>query len=488
MLSQEVLNWIKYHVVPQQNSRTLTASTFEAGYGQRDDRAEAESTQVEYLSTFGTTWFFFERNLFMVRQNLDRRMFSMINKADQCIRAPRGNEALLVMCLGRSAKPIKRFLQSCHEFDQQQKQSYTVIRASKSGSWGITIFRPLRSLSTIHLEERLKDDVISDINRYLMPETRQFYLDRGIPYRRGYLLYGPPGTGKSSFAFALAGHFQLALCVLNLPAVHGDTDLEKLFVKIPTRCIVLIEDIDAVVLDREKKKSMLYNQETDAEKAGTPKRKHGACTLSGLLNVLDGVTAQQGRIVLMTTNHAENLDAALIRPGRVDRTFFLGKIKKETAKKMFLAMFAPGSTADRPAPAETIMQASEFAELVPEDTLTPAYLQSFFLVNLKAPEEAIASFPEWLEEENAHRGVGEDRDKKESVTKDDVDKPQDYLGAVKEDLRHDLEKRIEMMTNPLIKELQESRTQSKKGVVDTGEDVGNTVSETSSFINVSSAS
>ncbi|KAK6086536.1 mitochondrial chaperone bcs1 [Seiridium cupressi] len=452
MLSQEVLNWIKYHVLPQQSSRTLTASTFEAGYGQRDDRAEAESTQVEYLSTFGTIWFFFERNLFMVRQNLDRRMFSMINKADQCIRAPR------------------------------------VIRASKSGSWGITIFRPLRSLSTIHLEERLKDDVISDINHYLKPETRQFYLDRGIPYRRGYLLYGPPGTGKSSFAFALAGHFQLALCVLNLPAVHGDTDLEKLFVKIPTRCIVLLEDIDAVVLDREKKKSMLYNQETDAEKAGTTKKKHGACTLSGLLNVLDGVTAQQGRIVLMTTNHAENLDAALIRPGRVDRTFFLGKIKKETAKKMFLAMFAPGSTADRPAPAETIMQASEFAELVPEDTLTPAHLQSFFLVNLKAPGVAIARFPEWLEEENAHRGVGEDRDKKESVTKDDVDKPQDYLGAVKEDLRHDLEKRIEMMTNPLIKELQESRTQSKKGVVDTGEDVGNTVSETSSFINVSSAS
>ena len=46
--------------------------------------------------------------------------------------------------------------------------------------------------------------------------------------------------------------------------------------------------------------------------------------LSGLLNVLDGVVDSPGRIVIMTTNHVEHLDPALIRPGRIDKKLFLG--------------------------------------------------------------------------------------------------------------------------------------------------------------------
>jgi chaperone BCS1 len=47
-------------------------------------------------------------------------------------------------------------------------------------------------------------------------------------------------------------------------------------------------------------------------------------SLSGLLNVLDGVVDTPGRIVIMTTNHPEMLDPALIRPGRVDKKILLG--------------------------------------------------------------------------------------------------------------------------------------------------------------------
>lgn len=43
--------------------------------------------------------------------------------------------------------------------------------------------------------------------------SRDWYAERGLPYRRGYLLYGPPGCGKSSFIFALAGHLGLNICM-----------------------------------------------------------------------------------------------------------------------------------------------------------------------------------------------------------------------------------------------------------------------------------
>ena len=44
----------------------------------------------------------------------------------------------------------------------------------------------------------------------------------------------------------------------------------------------------------------------------------------GLLNVLDGIVDTPGRIVVMTTNHIETLDPALIRPGRIDKRICLG--------------------------------------------------------------------------------------------------------------------------------------------------------------------
>merc|ERR1711874_666891 len=52
--------------------------------------------------------------------------------------------------------------------------------------------------------------------------------------------------------------------------------------------------------------------------------KKDKLNLSGLLNVLDGVVDTPERILIMTTNHPEHLDPALIRPGRIDKKIFLG--------------------------------------------------------------------------------------------------------------------------------------------------------------------
>lgn len=52
-------------------------------------------------------------------------------------------------------------------------------------------------------------------------------------------------------------------------------------------------------------------------------------SLSGLLNVLDGVIDAPGRMVMLTTNHPEVLDPALIRPGRVDKKLMLGFMRPD---------------------------------------------------------------------------------------------------------------------------------------------------------------
>lgn len=77
---------------------------------------------------------------------------------------------------------------------------------------------------------------------------------------------------------------------------------------------MLLEDIDAAFPSRE-----------DADGTDTRPANAGSnVTFSGLLNVLDGVAASEERLVFMTTNHADRLDPALIRPGRVDYTQAVG--------------------------------------------------------------------------------------------------------------------------------------------------------------------
>merc|ERR1712166_275647 len=75
-------------------------------------------------------------------------------------------------------------------------------------------------------------------------ESSQWYGDRGIPYRRGYLLHGPPGCGKTSFTQVLAGALKLDMCMLSLSnAQLDDQKLAQNFREAPENAIILLEDV-----------------------------------------------------------------------------------------------------------------------------------------------------------------------------------------------------------------------------------------------------
>merc|ERR1719426_472611 len=71
-------------------------------------------------------------------------------------------------------------------------------------------------------------------------------------------------------------------------------------------------------------------------------QKRDKLNLSGLLNVLDGVVDTPERIVVMTSNHPEVLDPALIRPGRIDQKLFLGHMKAHNVIRMIEHYFQLG--------------------------------------------------------------------------------------------------------------------------------------------------
>ena len=302
-----------------------------------------------------------------------------------------GTEELEVSCFGYSIDPVKGFLDTCRAFADKQAQYFVIVYArDRYGlSWKPKTRKPIRRLDTVHFDNATKKSVIEDVRNYLDVKTQKRYESRSMPYRRGYLFYGPPGTGKSSLSLAIAGEFGLDLYEVKVPSVGTDADLEQMFQEIPPRCVVLLEDIDAIWADRSQAKQKQDQHEPSS-----------SCTLSGLLNVLDGVSSQEGRIVIMTTNHLDRLDSALIRPGRVDMRVHLGNISPIAAKEMFLRMFSSDSGCNSTVPEDQLEElASLFASHIPADTITPSRLQGFFQLHLDGPEQAAANIASWLRDE-----------------------------------------------------------------------------------------
>lgn len=101
-----------------------------------------------------------------------------------------------------------------------------------------------------------------------------------------------------------------------------DNSLQELISDLPEQCIALMEDIDAAFHHTISRDLPDEGKEEQAVKAPgvptTPPERSSKISLSGLLNALDGVGAQEGRLLFATTNKYEALDPALRRPGRMD--------------------------------------------------------------------------------------------------------------------------------------------------------------------------
>lgn len=173
--------------------------------------------------------------------------------------------------------------------------------------------RTLRGLDTVVTREGVADRIVADLKTFLSQEEK--YVRRGIPWHRGLLMHGKPGTGKTSLAKALAMELGLDLYFLSMSDMRSDRDLIERTSQISGTAILLLEDVDS------------FKPMTDREAEGI--------TMSGMLNVLDGVTSPHGLIVIMTTNHIEKLDDAIIRPGRIDMVVEIEYPDVKQANKLF---------------------------------------------------------------------------------------------------------------------------------------------------------
>jgi mitochondrial chaperone BCS1 len=274
--------------------------------------------------------------------------------------------------------------QEAHLLAQKMREGKTTLYTAWGPEWR-KFGEPKRKrpLDSVVLEEGLKEHIINDVKTFI--DSRTWYLDRGIPYRRGYLLHGPPGTGKSSFIQALAGELDFDIAILNV-SERGLTDdrLNHLLAQVPQRTIVLLEDADAAFVNRIQVDEQGYSGAT--------------VTFSGLLNALDGVASGEERIVFLTTNHIERLDDALIRPGRVDMSIRLGHATLNQIERLWDRFYAEFDQ-DHEGRKRFIQRAQELGLI---NHVSTAALQGLFLFNKGNMDCAIAMASSLATKTQAH--------------------------------------------------------------------------------------
>ncbi|KAG8626760.1 hypothetical protein KVT40_005705 [Elsinoe batatas] len=260
-----------------------------------------------------------------------------------------------------------------HALSVENVEGKTVIYTLSNMQW-LPLGEPRRKrpFSSVVLAEGVSARILADVREFL--DARTWYLDRGIPYRRGYMLHGPPGTGKTSFVQALAGEldYNIAMLSLSQRGLHDDL-LNRLLLNVPPRTIVLLEDADAAFANRRQREEDGYSG--------------GSVTFSGLLNALDGVASAEERIVFMTTNYIERLDEALVRPGRIDMMVHLGNASEWQVEQMWDRFYGEMELGEK-MKGEFVQRARELGLM---ENVSTAMLQMVFLDNKDDPEGAIAT-------------------------------------------------------------------------------------------------
>ena len=285
-----------------------------------------------------------------------------------------------------------KYLSSLEQTRKNKRFIYTLTNIkfedSPSERWGEVMFESTRSFDNLFFER--KQNTMEKINHFL--KNKEWYYNKGIPYSLGIGIHGPPGTGKTSFIKALATYTNRNIICISLKLIKTKKQLDSIFFEERynddnkrhsvtfDKKIIVFEDIDCIgniVMDREKKKNKANLDsniglgrklnldemtmtskvnmgdllETIAEMDDLTKKGISTAiipktigddepiTLDDILNLWDGIRETPGRIMIISSNHYDDLDTALKRPGRIDITLELSYASRQIISEMYKHLF-----------------------------------------------------------------------------------------------------------------------------------------------------
>jgi len=232
--------------------------------------------------------------------------------------------------------------------------------------WSETLFDSNRTFDNMYFDG--KSEFLSQIKAFT--EGEEWYKSHGHAYACGIALHGPPGTGKTSMIKAIANLTKRHIVEIPLSKITSEDQLfdayfcdkynqktgevlsfrDKIicFEDIDCQQHLLARDLDDTGSDVSDFSNMSVNGPinlpTDpaelkkaAEALVAKSKPKPSITLDTMLNLLDGIRENTGRMLIFTTNHYDKLDPAFTRPGRVDIEKEMGRVGVHTIQQIFTA-------------------------------------------------------------------------------------------------------------------------------------------------------
>ncbi|CAK0777625.1 hypothetical protein CVIRNUC_004511 [Coccomyxa viridis] len=216
-------------------------------------------------------------------------------------------------------------------------------------------------------------------------ENRGWYTERGIPYQLGFLLSGPPGSGKTSAIRAIANHTKRHIINVNFASITTATQLKNLLFSERLSTFVDSHSSETQTLSIPIDQRLYVLEEIDAIGDIVQQRYEGMkkprdtvpdeLTLAEILTALDGTIECPGRMLIMTSNHPEYLDEALIRPGRIDVCVSFTRAPRALIVEMYESFFQT-----------TFPQ--ELVSRLPDMRMTPAEVGQCLFKHFGSPDPA----------------------------------------------------------------------------------------------------
>ena len=244
---------------------------------------------------------------------------------DNSLKAP----PIVLYSYTMTVNELREFVSDIAKLEKKQSNMLMAYRAivPKKGDnphWDSIKFMSNKTMSNTIVSKTVQMELFDDVDWFMRNE--KWYNEKGVDYKRGYLLHGVPGCGKSSSIKAIANKYKMPIFNLDLETIKTNSQLISLtndiLCEVPDKPYILtIEDFD--------------RHEMFAQPWVYANRKDHV-TMQCILNVIDGIVESHGRLLIITCNDKTKImsNSALIRPGRVDKIVMFDYVDHEQAAQL----------------------------------------------------------------------------------------------------------------------------------------------------------
>ena len=332
----ELLEWVMEH---NQTGNTFAKLRFSTKNGSRNGDLERTLDYGSYLLKIEGSYFLAHI------KSLDLEYGSSKSDSGKEPNKVTIRDEVKIFCFGNADKLMVLLRKIKAEFEHKESRRITVYGCCYAEWYKISTLPLELDTSYVITSPDLKA-IDSEVKTWL--KSKNYYKSRGIPYRRGWLLQGPPGTGKTSFVKYLAKKYGLNIIICNKKALTGDNAYIRFHSSKLNKSILLFEDIDCIMSGR---------------KLGDDFDKDNVMDYATFINILDGLPPLENVLLFFTANDPSKLDAALLRPGRIDKIVELGYTNSEARLEMAKKFWPKENNIQLPEPAKPI-SAAEMQELL----------------------------------------------------------------------------------------------------------------------------